>query len=364
MKNILIGTTALCAVGLMVGTAVAAEKIKLGLGGYWRAQMQFGSQDDNSTTDRGFRDHGFGSEGEVYFKGKTTLDNGITFGVMVQLEAETSADQMDNNYIYSSGSFGRVEYGETWGPSLLMSYGGVGEKNHTGDFASFNPSVALNGLGLRSYGGSSGVNGLPTEKMAYYSPRMSGFQAGISYAPEPRVAGSNGARDSEVGGQQGSEMVDMAVNYTGNLGGAKVGAFASYFDSETEAAAVGAVAAADVSGHGLGAQVSMNGFKIGARYVNIEDIGGAGNDRTTWRIGADYGMGPWSVGATYMVAQQDFTGASDDETTYWSVGANYAVGPGISLYGGVVNYDYDDSTNALASEGDNMYGILGSKISF
>jgi len=348
----------------MVSTAVAADKIKLGLGGYWRAQAQFGDQDSNAATDPGTRGHGFGSEGEVYFRGKTTLDNGITFGVAIDLEAETSPDQMDNNYIYSSGTFGRVVYGETWGPSLLMSYGGVGEKNHTGDFASFNPATHLNGLGLISYGGGAGVSATPSEKLAYYSPRMSGFQAGVSYAPEPRVANANGAKDSEVGGGVGSEMIDMAVNYSGNMGGAKVGAFVSYFDSETEAAAVGGVAAADVSGHGLGAQVSMNGFKIGARYVNIEDINGAGNDRTNWRVGIDYGMGPWSLGATYQVAEQDITATTGDETTYWSVGANYAVGPGISFYGGVVNYYYDDSTNALASEGDNMYGILGSKISF
>ena len=116
MKNILYGTTALIAVSMVAGSAGAAEKIKLGLGGYWRAAIHMGDTNNDSAaaaTASDFRNHGFGRESEIYFSGKTTLDNGIKFGVMVQLEGETSADQMDNSYIWSAGSFGRLEYGET-----------------------------------------------------------------------------------------------------------------------------------------------------------------------------------------------------------------------------------------------------------
>ena len=118
MKNILYGTTALIAVSLVAGSAGAAEKIKLGLGGYWRAAIQVGDGDNDAPSGSALatdnRSHGFGRESEIYFSGKTTLDNGIKFGVMVQLEGETSGDQMDNSYIWADGSFGRIEYGETW----------------------------------------------------------------------------------------------------------------------------------------------------------------------------------------------------------------------------------------------------------
>ncbi|MFP6772018.1 MAG: porin [Alphaproteobacteria bacterium] len=365
MKSILYGTTALFAVGLMAGTAVASEKIKLGLGGYWRGMIQVGSNDADGAggAGDGLRDHGFGQESEIYFSGKTKLDNGITITAAVQLEGETTGDQIDNTWITASGGFGTVHYGETWGPSLLMVGGGVGEKNHTGDFASFNAGVNLNGLGLNSFIGGAGLNGRPSPKLAYYTPRVSGFQAGVSYAPEKGNAFSNGARAADLGGGVGNELVDVGVNFVNKVAGANVRIGLVYFTSETEPADSLTASAPDVDGHGLGVQVSMGGVKLGGRYAKLEDRGGSGLDRTNWRIGADYGMGPWSVGVTYQVAVQDFVGA-DDKTTYFSIGANYNVAPGVSFFGGILNYDFEDSTNAAASEGDNSFGILGTKLSF
>ena len=365
MKNILYGTTALFAVGLMAGTAVASEKIKLGLGGYWRGMIQIGDNNADAVggTGDGLRDHGFGQESEVYFSGKTKLDNGITVTAAVQLEGETTGDQIDNTWITASGGFGTVHYGETWGPSLLMVGGGVGEKNHTGDFASFNAGVNLNGLGLNSFIGGAGINGRPSPKLAYYTPRMSGFQAGISYAPEKGNAFSNGARTADLGGGIGNELIDVGVNFVKKVGSANVSIGAVYNTSETEEATATATPDPDVDGRGLGISVKMGSIKVGGRYAQLEDRGGAGNDRTNWRIGADYGMGPWSIGATYQVAVQEFVGA-DDKTTYFSIGANYNVAPGVSMFGGIISYEFEDSTNTGSAEGENSFGIFGTKLSF
>jgi len=319
--------------------------------------------------------------------------------VMVQLEGETSGDQIDNTYIWSSGSFGRIEYGETWGPSLLMAYGSVGEKNHTGDLASFSPQVNLNGRGFNSFGGGAGVSSLPTEKIAYYTPRMGGFQVGVSYAPEPKNANANGTRDSDQDANVGAEMVDLGLNYTGKFGETSFGVFTSYFTSQTEggkptaavaaterststtledenglkiinlaqaevAAVAGATAAADVDGHSVGAQVSSNGVRVGGRYTKLSDIGGAGLDRVNWRLGADYSSGAWGVGATYQVAEQDVTTSTEDSSTYLSIGASYNLGPGVQMYGGVLFVSYDDDASAAANEGENSFGVLGTKLSF
>jgi len=368
MKNILYGTTALFAVGLLAGTAVAADRIKLGLGGYWTGMIQVGDNDSDDGLNSGLRDHGLGQESEIYFRGSTKLDNGVTFGVAVDLEGETSADQMDNSRIYARGAFGEVQYGETWGPALMMSYGGVGEKTRNGDFASHNAGRNINGLGLNSFSGGAGVNQIPSEKIAYYSPRRSGFQLGVSYSPERKNASANGARDSEEDGNTGNEMLNIAANYTSKMGGTDVGIFGSWFASETEplaatATAAAVPAAADVDGWGFGAQLSNSGFRIGGRYAQLENFAGDGLDRTNWRVGVDYGMGPWSIGVTYQVASQD-RAISEDETRYVSVGATYGVGPGVSFFGGVINYDFDDDGNARANEGETTFGILGTRLSF
>ena len=125
MNRILLGTTALAvAIGAPLA-ASAADKISLSLGGYYRFFGVVGSQDDGTgEPGAGIREHGVAREGEVYFQGKTKLDNGITVGVTVQLEAETSGDQIDESYIYFDGFFGRLELGSEDEAPEQMFYGG------------------------------------------------------------------------------------------------------------------------------------------------------------------------------------------------------------------------------------------------
>lgn len=367
MKKVLLGTTALAALVALPMTAQASEKIKLGLGGYYRAVVVFGDQDDGATHGTDLRDHGLGRESEVYFSGKTTLDNGIKVGAMIQLEGETSGDQIDNSYIWTSGGFGRVEFGSTWSPSVIMSKGSVGDMlDGHGDFASNVHYDSHTGQYLTTYGGNSGLALNPDDLIAYYSPRMSGFQIGASYTPEAKVGTDEdgSALDSEIDGTMYNEMFDIAVNYVGKFGGASVAAFGSYFTSETEAASVGGTAGSDADGFSLGGQVSMSGFSVGGRYTEIDDHAGAGLDRESWRVGVAYGTGPWSVGIAYM--QQDDTRASgqDDEINLISIGAAYNVGPGVKLFGGVQDVDWEDDGNAAANEGDATLVIIGTKLSF
>ena len=380
------------AVGLMAGTAVAAEKIKLGLGGYWRAAIHLGDSDNDANTaatgQSDSRDHGFGQESEIYFSGKTTLDNGIKFGVMVQLEGETSGDQIDNTYIWSAGNFGRVEYGETWGVSLLMSAGSVGDMiDGHGDFASHSAHANVNGQFIDTYGGDAALLATPDQKLNYFTPRMSGFQLGISYMPENNTGNNATATglNSKLDGTIGNELVDVAANYVGKVGGADVRVFGSFFTSDSESTAIGVAAGKDVDGYSGGAQVGVSGFRIGGRYTRVNDISGPGGaplastaaslDRTNWRIGVDYGTGPWKVGIAYMSLEQEIAGATagtksarDDGTDYISIGGAYNLGPGIKMFGGLQIYDFQDSAGGagagVSTEADNTVVVIGTKFSF
>ena len=119
MKNVILGTTALvAATALTAGTASAAEKIKLGLGGYLQSSFVVASYDDGDQLPTNIR-----HEGEVFFTGSTTLDNGLTFGVNIQLEARATSDQVDETYMYVDGSFGRILFGSENSASYLMHYG-------------------------------------------------------------------------------------------------------------------------------------------------------------------------------------------------------------------------------------------------
>ena len=99
MRKALFGTTALIAAGLLASGAQAAEMIGIGVGGYFHAGVSLVDQD----MDGGKRDFGVDREAEIIFTGSTTLDNGLSVGVNVQLEGETSGDQIDESFMWIGG---------------------------------------------------------------------------------------------------------------------------------------------------------------------------------------------------------------------------------------------------------------------
>jgi outer membrane protein OmpU len=148
-KQRLLATTSLASVGLAASALAvqAAEPIKLSLGGYISTGITVRSQ-DNVATAAGADDRNYSTvnttnaagatvavptttnlgasdvfwEGEIFFVGETTLDNGIKIGVNVQLEAYTSSDQIDEHYVYVQGGFGRVVVGAENSAAYLMHY--------------------------------------------------------------------------------------------------------------------------------------------------------------------------------------------------------------------------------------------------
>lgn len=376
MKKLLLGTTALFALGA-IPAAEAADKISLGLGGYFNAYVVGGDVDDGpgEIGAGGTREHGIGREGEIYFRGQTTLDNGILVGVFVQLEAETSADQIDNSYLYFDGSFGRVELGSTWGPGLNMFYGSPGHviPGH-GRFAS-QTQAPVPGIYLATgYNVIDDVN----DKIAYYTPRLAGFQLGVGYAPDDKNSGatigvdeSGGGFNSEADGGV-SETWVLAANYVNNFGGFDVALYGSYGEGDAETPGL----SVDPSAWALGFTVGWMGFSVGANYLDQEDNfvtgallpGGASGERSEWELGLSYATGPWTFGLAYWDVTQEIAGLSDTEANYYSAGVRYAIGPGIQLVGGVQHYDNDSGSNAAGVnaflEGDATVFLLGTALSF
>ena len=124
MKKLLYGTTALIAAGALAsGSAVGAEKVSMGVGGYMQAFFVGVDQEDSAgEPGADLRDHLVAREGEIIFNGKTTFDNGLQVGAQVQLEAEVCGDQIDESFIFFSGSWGRINIGSENSAAYLMHY--------------------------------------------------------------------------------------------------------------------------------------------------------------------------------------------------------------------------------------------------
>src|SRR3569623_1986797 len=139
MKKLILGSTALVGDASQANTAQASDGIKLDVGGFFQTVYQ-GVFDDKGNND--FGDHRntdrFVHNAEVWFKGETTLDNGLTVGAHIELEGENAGDQIDKSFVYWSGGFGKVQIGSQDGP-----IGGycILPPDTTANFSAFSPNA-------------------------------------------------------------------------------------------------------------------------------------------------------------------------------------------------------------------------------
>src|SRR3546814_11563725 len=87
------------------------------------------------------------------------MDNGIEYGVNVQLEANSnSGDQIDESYLYAQGAFGEINLGDENSAMYKMHYSPTdyGITLNTGDQGDW---AGLSGSGLTSAGFFRGTLG-------------------------------------------------------------------------------------------------------------------------------------------------------------------------------------------------------------
>ncbi len=363
MRTCLYGSTALVAAGAMAAApACAAEGVKLGLGGYYNTYFAVAGYDEADNDGRDFTPTGLFADGEVHFKGSTTLDNGITFGVRIELEAFQSGDQIDENYAFIEGSFGRFVIGGENTAAFIMHLSApeVGAPLNTGWITSFVPPGPSSTTGFRTPSLSTFVDFSNDDHgIDYFSPRFSGFQIGASYVPAATVNGEG--KNFPVFADENTEMhhlFSVGANFVESFSGIDVALAGGYRRAE----ASGAGGLEDPQQFSAGLNVSFIGFTLGGSFA-LED-----SDRTTdgWSadLGLAYGIGPWAVSTTGFYSKVEGAAADPDDDTLLAISgaASYAVGPGIKSNFTVIYADWDDEGNG--TDADGVAGILGMRIGF
>ena len=363
MKKVLYGTTALVAAGVLGSGAASADGISMGIGGYMNTFFSVGGIDEDSSTTADYNATGLLSDGEVHFKGNYKHDNGITFGVHVELEAGSGGDQIDEKYITIVGDFGRVVAGSENSAAYIMHYSAptVGLYVNTGWVSTFIPLPAGVDAGNRSPGLSTYLDfGNDENVVTYYTPRFSGFQLGVTYAPT--VIGNGDGKNFPVEADTETEYHNgfaVGVNFVEDFNGFGVAASAGYRRATVDDTR-DALGAEDYQAISFGLNLSYAGFTIGGSYANeMDGKASAGNTVQqkgyAWDVGVSYAMGPWSVGATYFHGEieGDLAISAEDEMDAINVGVAYQVGPGISAQGGVMWGEWD------TEEGENQSGVVG-----
>ncbi|MES1991901.1 MAG: porin [Pseudomonadota bacterium] len=371
MKKTLLGTTALVAVGLLAGPALASDPLKVTVGGNVVTGFYYVDA-DNGASGTSYQDTKVAVVARnIDIIAEGTLDNGLTAGVdaKMMLGSDYNAIAPVSNatgdvtfrqlFAYLEGGFGRFEIGGTDGAAYKMHY--------TSPW--FVPGNGVDSPNIYNAGGASPVRlstfsllATDANKVSYFTPRLAGFQLGVSYTPDAGNA-FLGGRNVTANGlvlnstntfglnlPQVTDVFEVAANYAGSFSGFDVGVDGFYTTGDSIADNLGATSSADPEEYGFGANVGYAGFTLGGAYYNSSDVGSIsligsllggggltpvfatspGAGATVWTAGLSYATGPWTVGVAYLNGEDDRSGSSVSNES-WQAGGGYNLGSGVDV---------------------------------
>jgi len=403
MKKQLLSTSALVAAGMIATTgsasaqtAPASSPIQITVGGYMYNFFSYTDQDQRVNGGSGGTatvtgapvNFNVNTDNEIWFQGKTTLANGISVALRVELEANTESDQIDESFAIVEGAFGRIELGSTDNSAYKMSI-------HAPD-----SQIGIAVAGVQSYTSNvvanpTGRSGLDTplattlprmgdndsEKISYYTPRFEGFQLGLSYIPE-MTQDRHGIGGVSFRNNTYNNGWSAGLNFTRAFGPIDIAAAAGYvhWTKPATTQAVNNATLSDPHAYTIGAQVGYAGFRLGGSYLKQQDfnavtagqtLGGAPmtgvgisavsdsfNDGYSWDVGLTYTFGPAVVGIAYMDGRargsSAIGGTTNDNTVQaGNIGGRYQLGPGVQVEASVFHARVrsENSTTVSAQSG-------------
>jgi outer membrane protein OmpU len=400
MRKLLLGTTAIAGAFGLAGSALAQGAPTVTVGGFVNFQVFQHDQDYTVGNGRGYQFSLDDAEVNVLVSG--TAANGLRYGLKIELEAAGESNTngtggigglstADEVVLQFSGDWGTLWLGDEDGVSDLMPYGAeilmAGPAGFDGDI-----DDVFNFIGLGAASSQGGADFIgpnligdtsDATKIQYYTPRIAGFQLGVSWTPDSGDNGGEGPGQT-IGGAQiepdnntgNHNVYEIGLNFMQKFGEVDVGLSGVYLggDSYVASAATGAYAGAcptsaqrckleDISSWALGGYVGFAGFRLGGTYGDSGDssspTGTAGGAALTnrfdshifWNVGADYTMGPWRFSAGYHQTTREYTGAgfTDDESAIFSAAIQYTVAPGLIAYVEYNNVSLDKSCDTAAN---------------
>ena len=380
MKKLLLGSTALVAGGVLAAPAMAADPIKIGVGGYYTFYGVAGNIDptyamNGSTTSyKGFE---ILQEGEIHFIGQTKLDNGTSVGLTVELEgwnpnpgitgqggvAAPSNAQIDEAFMFAFGDWGRVEVGSRDAATYRMYYGtpsafiGWGAIQHNHNWQ--NSSVITNN---KAYGRTMATTITPqwqdANRINYFTPRFAGLQIGVGYAPKLNATSGNYGSTGIISGPGNpagvcgynnavnqnncptadyawQDLFDIGANYLNKFGDVTVALYGAF------------AYASFVPGYG---PITGVGVSSPANMITGANL----SSWKQWVVGAQFGYAGFTVGGALGYDNNGLGGnyytGSDNDTRFYSAGIMYETGPWQMsfMWAGFYNDNGNGSSNVTA----------------
>lgn len=403
MKKTLYGTTAIVALGLAIVAAAPASaqapaqgfsstNFQFTVGGLARGYVGGLSQHDNvaTWTSGGTGAPTVGQAGATQrfdvqrdwrldLTAAANLPNGMRATTVVQLQnlsvAQTatvySESYIRRNWVALSGGFGDVRIGSIDPVTMQMAQGAfdafTAGSAKTGKIYDYMQTANVFGRDDTALGATNNIRlyDRSSEKIAYFTPRIEGFQLGVNYTPEASKD-KNSALATSAGGVYNRGYA-AALNYVNTFSGVGVRGSASYIKWNAPInAANGGVDPKDASAWGLGLGFTYMGFDLGGSYGNYSDVMSAGRidgasgiaslsnrfigDGSSYELGLGYSTGPVRVSLNWFAGEMKSiksVAASGVVTTIANTGNDklqtialngaYILGPGVNLEASLFN---------------------------
>jgi len=301
------------------------------------------------------------AEGELRVLGLVSLSSETALGARIVYAADSNGpDRFGERSLLAVGGFGRFEVGRRRGlPDILTGYAPNNYQFVSAEFGpasgrSLDPDGGLQSAfllpqtgraidSLSSLGITSSLFFDGSPKAIYVSPKLAGFQGGISYAP-----------DADDSAGEFGRLVQSGLTFEQYRGQDvwRAGATFAYAEGEGTTAdlrsiSVGAGATLD-DALTLGVSASYNG-DTGLLHVP----GAAHSDAYGIAASVNYNTGPWTYGGFVQYARHegDVTDPGDDRLHAAELGLSYRFSTQLRVFGAAYLYRLDDEGRNSAAEG-------------
>lgn len=286
-----------------------------------------------------------------------------------------SSDVLEEFWFYWEGRLGRVQLGLMDGAADVLGYS-VPQVSRS--IRADNPEVFLLGYPCRLFcssdpqrpGSLFSPNGMQLRsdihgsddylKIMYATPVMSGFRFAVSFAPDGTRDPGQLFGDDEINEQ--ANIWDIAASYVRTMGAVDLGLSVGYVTGEN-VNNISPTLFGDVEEWGGAAKLGYREWTLGAAYRSTNVAGGgpivsgfAGNaldDEVTdiWSFGLTYERGPWMLGATYILADEELPfSTAEQQGTGLQFAAGYTFSESIRMTGGYQRFEFDGPINTCFTD--------------
>lgn len=298
----------------------AQAELTLDLGGYTRGYVLYVDQQGPPGANKAE----FRRDTELHIGGRKTLDNETVAGFHNELKTGTAGGDtgMNEIHFYYMGAFGRINAGQEDGAAYLLQVTAPSADDNIDGFR-----TQINGLNRFAITGAIDYDHADftrVERVTYLTPRIGGFQAGISYAPSAAVYGRNIAgMTSDI--LEGYENIyDAAFRWDGAAGPFKIGIGTGYSEGFQTTGLT-----ADRETWNVGLHLAWREISAGVSYLTTNNARLDGDGINTWVAGLGFDRGDYHLGLSFLSKndENEMTGTA----TRLTFGGGYSLSDGVSL---------------------------------